>query len=99
MKTKKTEFVVFCNKIIGESIKASSVQDAIDKMLKRQKEYWSTIEWRDEDGKRMVVTQEYLDQGMTLEEIIEDWKMHASSMDFDDIIITFRKGAIKSVII
>jgi len=70
---KHVKFGVFCNQIVGHIRKAPSVAEVIEALPKRVKEYWSSIKYKDEEGRIISITREYLeDQGMSIQEIIED---------------------------
>lgn len=69
---KKIKFTIFCNKMFGETKKAWSFQELLDSMSKRHKEFWSNIMFKDEDGKTINITREFL-QDMTFDEVVNDW--------------------------
>ena len=72
------KFSINSGYIIGELAYADSIEDLLEnKLLKRQHRSWQTIQYRDEDDDIIEITREFLDdQGMTLDEVVNDWKMH-----------------------
>ncbi len=79
MRKTKIKFVVFCNQMIGEVRPAWSIQECLDGLTKRQKQFWSNIMWRDAEGRTMNFHKEFLEQGMTNDEIIDDWIWNTSA--------------------
>ena len=75
MKTKLKAFEVFCNRVIGETVKANDIQDLFDnRLLKRQEKFWSTVEFVDNENRNITITRHFMDDdGMTLDEVIQDW--------------------------
>ena len=72
-KKKHIKFAVFCNQMIGHIRKAPSVAEVIEALPKRVKTYWSSIQYKDEDGRTICITREFLEeQGMSIAEVIED---------------------------
>lgn len=78
---KNIKFSVFCNRITGEIIPAKSIDDLLDKAPKRIKEHWSSISFKDDKYRTIRITRDFLDQGMTLGEVIEDWLTFATPED------------------
>lgn len=91
-KKKHIKFAVFCNQMIGHLRKAPSVAEVIEALPKRVQTYWSNIMYKDEEGRTINITREYLEeQGMTIEEIIQD---HIEHGDTEDIILVINpKGS------
>jgi len=91
-KKKHIKFAVFCNQMIGHIRKAPSVAEVIEALPKRVKTYWSSIKYKDEEGRTICITKEYLEeQGMTIAEIIQD---HLDYGDTDDgIMVLNPKGS------
>ena len=77
MKAKTQKFGIFCNSIIGEMRRAESVEALMAGMCKRHKEFWSNIMFRDADGNTINITREFLQQGMTIQEVCADWVENA----------------------
>lgn len=75
MKPRLTKFAVFCNRTIAEIVKAKDFDDLIEnRMLKRQKEFWSSVNFKDDEDRTICITREFLDdQGMTFDEVVLDW--------------------------
>ena len=87
MKKTKQKFVIFCTgNIIGELRRAWDLDDLMATMIRRHNSLWSTIEWRDNDGRRVVLTRDFLIEGMTVQECIDDWLTHAETADFEEPI-------------
>lgn len=88
MKKKLNVFTVFCNRITGEKVKAKDFDDLIEnRMSKRHKEFWSEVKFKDEDGETITINREFLDeQGMTFEEVVNDWKSFASEEELQEEI-------------
>ncbi len=71
-KTSNIKFAIFCNTFIGEIKSASSIEELLEtKILKRQKN-WSVIKYTDSQNRTISITQEYIEQGMSIQEIIDD---------------------------
>ena len=90
MKNTLKSFGVFCNKIVGEKVKAKDFTDLIENRLsKRLKNFWSEIKFMDNYGNTIVINREFLDeQGMSFDEIVCDWLSNASREDLQEIIDT-----------
>lgn len=88
MKTKLKTFGVFCNCITGYKVKAKNFEDLVkNRMTKRQKEFWSEIKYKDENENTIVIHREYLEeQGMTFDEIVQDYLEYASDEDLNEVI-------------
>jgi len=92
MATKNIKFGVFCNQMIGHIRKAPSPAEVIEALPKRVKNYWSSIKYKDEEGRTIVITRYYMDeQGMTLAEVIEDHISHGDTEE--DILVLNPKGS------
>lgn len=87
MKNKLKVFMVLCNRIVGEEVKAKDFDDLIEnKMSKRHKEFWSEVKFKDEDGDVISISREFIDeQGMTFDEVVSDWKQFASKEELQDM--------------
>lgn len=75
MKTKLKPFAV-CHSglIIGELIKAKDISDLIENRLsKKILKNWEIISFVDSNNNNINVTREFIEEGMTLKEVIEDW--------------------------
>lgn len=63
------------------------ISDSIEKLLesgltKRDRQFWQVIKYVNEDNKLMVITREYIeDQGMSLEEVKDDWEAYGEVLD------------------
>ena len=82
---KHIKFTIFCNRMFGETKSSLSIDDLFNKMTKRHKEHWSEIKFKDEQGRTIQITREFLEQGMTIEEIIEDWILNCQDRLKDEI--------------
>ena len=78
---------VFKNRMIGEPTNVSCLKQVIENPSKRF-EHWSDIKYKDEIGNTICITKEFLDQGMTLDEVIEDYKQHASVEELESSLET-----------
>ncbi len=91
-KSTTAKFAVFCNRMVGETKSATSLEELIEsKMLKRQKEFWSEIKFKDEQNRTIVISREFVEQGMSILEIISDHLEHGDLAE--DIICLNPKGA------
>lgn len=90
MKSTLKSFGVFCNRIVGEKVKAKDFTDLIENRLsKRLKNFWSEIKFQDDDGNTIVINREFLDeQGMSFDEVVSDWLVNASEDDLQEVIQT-----------
>lgn len=60
--------------ILGEVIKAKDLNDLLENRLsKKAKENWSLIQFVDSEDRSISIRREFLDEGMSIEQIIEDW--------------------------
>jgi len=75
---KLQKFAVFCNLAYGEWRKAKDINDLFNRMSKRQLAYWSHIEFKDEQDNTIHISRWLLEQGMSIEDCINDWKLHCS---------------------
>ncbi len=70
----RTKFAIFCNSFIGEIKSAHSIEELLEsKMTIRQKKFWSNIRYRDAQNRTIDITREYLEQGMTIEQVVKDY--------------------------
>jgi hypothetical protein len=87
MRTKT--FSIFCNRITGEKKKALDFKDLLEnKMLKRQKEHWSSIKFKDEHERTISIDREFLESGMTFEDAVWDWLGNSTEEEQSDDIFT-----------
>ena len=90
-KKKHIKFAVFCNQMIGHIRKAPSVAEVIEALPKRVKTYWSNIQYKDEEGRTINISREYLqEQGMSIAEVIEDHLQYGDTED--GILVLNPKG-------
>jgi hypothetical protein len=75
-KTKLTKFAIFCNRLIGVNKPAKDFDDLLNRMTKKERENWSEVRFKDEEGRTILITREFLEQGMTLDEVIQDHLTH-----------------------
>jgi len=88
-RTKLITFAVFCNRMVGEKVKAIDFDDLTDsRMSKRHQKFWSNIMFMDSEGRTINVTREYLQQGMTFEEAVTDWIDYATPEQLEETIHT-----------
>lgn len=60
--------------IVGELIKAKDISDLIENILsKKVSNNWEIISFVDSENRSINVTKEFLEEGMTLNEVIQDW--------------------------
>jgi hypothetical protein len=80
--------------MFGETKRGSSIQDIIDRMTKRHKQFWSNIQYKDDEGRTINISRDFLEEGMTIDEVIEDYITHSTDEDFEQNIYTIsRMGA------
>lgn len=86
------KYAVYTNSIIvGEAVSASSLGDLLGKMLKRQKNYWQVIKYKDDENRTIQVSREFWeDQGMSFAEIVEDWLEYANEDDLEEEITVLK---------
>ena len=82
---KLQKFAVFCNLTCGEWRKAKDINDLFNRMSKRQQTYWSHIQFKNEHGNTIQISREFLEQGMSIEDCINDWQLYCSDL-FDETI-------------
>ena len=76
------EYAIFKDRMFGEKLKAKNFDDLLNRMNKKQKLYWSNVKFIDSEGHTINISREFLEQGMTFDEIVLDWKLHCK--DFLD---------------
>lgn len=60
--------------ISGELFKANDIFDLINNRLpKRVSDTWETISFIDSENRSITVTWDFIEQGLTIDEVIEDW--------------------------
>lgn len=68
--------------------KAHSLSELIESLPKRLKN-WGSIEFRDEDGDRVVVDRAIMeDANWSLQEVIDDWKSNVGEEEKRELVIT-----------
>ena len=79
--------VFLAGKSIGEIAYAENINDLLDnKMLKRWSN-WGVIKFKDDDGRTISVQRHYMDDdGMSAQEVIEDYHTYASLEDLEEDI-------------
>ena len=84
-KVKNIKFGVFMQgRIVGELVRAKDFDDLMDnKILKRQKKSWMVVKFRDNEGRTISISEQFINEGMTPQECIED---HIIFGDLDDDI-------------
>jgi len=87
-KKKNKRFGVFlAGNMIGEVAYAEDVHDLISNRMLKRWNNWETIKYKDDDGKTVVVTRYFMDDdGMSVQEVIDDYYQNATSEDFEDEI-------------
>lgn len=88
MKNKNIKFVIFCNRSVGEVVPAKSPQELIENMTKRHAEFWSDIKFKDEADRTIMITREFLEQGMTIDSLIENYIANADEELLNESIHT-----------
>jgi hypothetical protein len=86
MKNKLKPFSV-CHSglIVGELFKAIDINDLLENRLpKRVLNNWEIISFVDSENRNINITKEFMDDGMTLNEVIQDW---IENGDIDEPII------------
>jgi hypothetical protein len=74
MKNKLKSFFIFCNQCWGEEIRAKDLNDLLENRLsKRHQNFWSSINFIDDEGQKIKIQKEFLEQGMSIDEAIQDW--------------------------
>ena len=82
----KKKFVIFCNRTIGELKREFTPQDVVANMSKRHKQFWSNFMYKDEQDRTINITKEFLEQGMTMDEVIADWIEYAEDSQLEEPI-------------
>ena len=71
---------------MGERKTANTVAEVIEKSPKN----WAIIEFRNDDGNRVCVTREFMDNdNMTVEEVVQDWLEYTSESELEERIMAF----------
>jgi hypothetical protein len=85
----KMKFGVFTvhSVIIAELRKAWSIDELLKILPQKTLKFWTHIQYKDSENRMIQITREYIDeQGMTVQECIDDWIEHMSS-EFDESIM------------
>ena len=85
---KNIKYTIFCDRLVGQSITATSLSEVIDKMGFRLKNSWSNIKYKDSDNRTINITREFLDAGMSQNEIIADYIHWGNEHDFNEEILS-----------
>lgn len=83
-----TTFAIFTSSIIGEKKKAKSFDELLKGMSKRHKELWECVKFKDEEGDTISISREFLEQGMSFEQIVSEHKLLCKDL-LDEDILTF----------
>jgi hypothetical protein len=87
MKKLKT-FAIFCNATFGQKVKEKYFEDLTKNRLnKKQEQLWSEIRFKDEEDRTITISREFLDQGMTFEEVLQDYVENCEHL-FEEEIYT-----------
>lgn len=81
--------VVGSGNIFGQRKTATSCSELLETMGQELKKTWEIIEFRGDDGRRIVVTREFMREGMTLSEVLLDWDENATQEEFEEPIKCF----------
>lgn len=75
----KTKFTIFLNQFIGTTRKAEDFAGLINNvMTRKEKKHWSNIQFKNKENQTVNITREFLEYGMTFEEVVNDWIENAS---------------------
>ena len=89
-RTGKTRFsVCHTRNLFGEHRTATNVHVLINNLPKRITDW--VIAWRNGDGFKIQICEEFLNEGMTIDEQIEDWKAFADESELLESIFTLGK--------
>ena len=81
------KFAVFMGgRIIGELAYTKDINDLINNKLLKRQANWELIKYKDENGKTVRITRSYLDDGMTIPQVIDDYYTHATEEDLEEEI-------------
>lgn len=83
---RKPRFTIFCNETAGETKPYWSLKECIDGMTKRHQDFWSNIQYKDQHDKTINVSREFIEQGMSLDEVVADYLENASPEDLKQTI-------------
>jgi len=74
--------------MVGETKRFFTLEECLENMTKRHKKFWSNIKWKDEEGRTISFSREFFEeQGMSKEEVIQDWLDNATEEElFDETI-------------
>ena len=78
----RLNFSMTRSSFLGKRMTANSVAEVVERCPKN----WEIIEFRNDDGHRVCVTKEFIDEGMTIEEVIVDWLEYASESELEERI-------------
>lgn len=88
----KTKFTIFKNQFIGFTRRADNFDDLLNNvMTKRDKEFWSNIQFKDSHNRTINITREFLEQGMTFDEVVYDWIDNATEDELTEEILSINK--------
>lgn len=76
------KFTIFKNQTVGYTKYAKNFEDLKSKMTKKERLYWSHVQYKDEHGRTIQITREYLEeQKMSLKEVVQDWLQHGDTSE------------------
>lgn len=82
------KFGVFCSRVVGELVKAKDIHDLLENRLsKRLSEHWSSIQFKDEEGRTITIFRGHLDDfENNVEKTIQDFITFSSQDEFEETI-------------
>jgi len=45
-------------------------------MTKKETEFWSHVQWLNDDNNTVQITRDFIEQGMSIDEVVIDWMEH-----------------------
>lgn len=88
MKKRLIKFAVFCNRMCGQEVRALDFDDLLEnRMTKKQKTFWSNVQFKDSQGRTINIAREFIDeQGMSFDEVFHDWIDNATQAELESKI-------------
>ena len=79
--------IISLGNLIGERRTANSVAELLEIIPQRLKKRWEIIMFRNDEGNRVCITREFMEEGeMSIEETITDWLENVSQEELDERI-------------
>ncbi len=82
------KFAVFGHgRFIGEEFRAKDFADLINNRLPKRLNEWMCIKFIDDQGRTISISSDFMDEGMSFDECVDDWVQHMEDQHDDPVLI------------